>query len=87
MTCSVFLSNSNAFHYFFKLAYEAKLERQHRRKEKNRECSRNFRYKQRLKEDCLKRGKLEKEVFLRRYHYNFYSVFQNIDRDSARKIS
>eukprot|EP00794_Sanderia_malayensis_P020233 gene20233-22210_t len=52
-----------------KTIYEAKEEKYVKRKEKNRECSRLFRFKQRLKEDALKKGKCEKEMHLRRLIY------------------
>ena len=39
---------------------EEKLQRMKRRKEKNRECSRQFRLKQKNKEESLKNGKIEK---------------------------
>ena len=51
------------------MTYEATAEKQYKRKEKNRECSRMFRYKQRMKEDALKKGKIEKEIYMRRYFF------------------
>ena len=39
---------------------QEKLLRMKRRKEKNRECSRQFRLKQKTKEENLKKGKIEK---------------------------